>query len=1112
MNDTETPATTNRIRAALAALLVVLVAMFGTLSAPAAFAAGANITAEVANASESGLTIQVAASGLPEGVTGTYAALIVQGQDDALNNQEYVAFALPFPAVSAGSSSFALTAPLAKLDRSLTYEVVMWKQHSSFTPENLYGRSVVSISDGQWDAVFPPAPEPEPEPEPTQPTEPTEPTEPEPVVPLVETTVAASAADGLSVSVAGTQFGAATGVYAALIEEGTEAGVTAGGGFLAMEYVRGVTDGAFSVDLIAAAAELDAAKAYEVIVWKQHTMPDADTILARDDVLITAEQWNALQPSEMQPAIEVFLADGTTPAGDTRLRAGDEIVVKGSGYDPAANIGGRGVPIPKDLPQGTYVVFGDFAANWQPSAGAASSSRSVGSQLWALAEGVLDQVPTQYQSIIRAQWVDIEDDGTFVARLTLKDAPASPGGGAYGVYTYAAGGVHNAAQERGVPVNYATEAEAVVASAVSVDATDLIVNVTGEGFADITGAYVALIEEGTETNVTAGGGFLAMQYVRGIADGAFATELVAAGDTLDSSKAYEVIVWQQHTMPTADTIYVRGGVTITPEQWTKLKGEKPKPPVDPTDPPTTPTKPTNPAKPVAGGSLRWAISSSFVNYITGDIAQGQIFVSGGATRSGGQFQFGQAAGSTYTPSTGVGAVSYNGSVRFTGHHGVLDVTVSNPRVEITSSSNATLYVTHGGSRVAFATVNLAAAAKTTAEGAVTYTAAPTSLTSAGRDRVLDGNSTNLNPVTFTIGTVAPAPNGTVGTVAAASVEKKAELPSAPPASDGIHIDDASLEALQTGASATVSASGFQPNERGIKVVVYSTPVQLATVDADANGVATWTGTLPATLEDGAHTLTFQGSVDRGLEFTLARTAAAIGQCTVEGATLNWGYKESFRNYIEGIAHGGWDLTGVVYEFPEFVWSGGTGSFDQDSGNGLVDFGGTIAFHGHDGALDTKLNNARVELAGDTGYIVFDVAGTTQAGEAIDAQGVRFVEFSLADATTENGSLSVSEAETVLTDSGSAAFGTYAAGESFDPVSFSIPVGADCGVLPVDEGETAEAPVAAVSAAVEPVAGDAAGFPLWAWVVVGLLVVGAGVGTGVIVQRRRAAASATISED
>ncbi|WP_194421373.1 HtaA domain-containing protein [Microbacterium abyssi] len=1098
MNHPESHATSSRPRAALAAVLAVLMTMFGTLTAPAALAAeGATVAPQVAAASESGLTIQVNASGLPEGVAGAYAALIVQGEDEALNSMQYVAFALPFPAVSAGSTSFSLNAPVAKLDRSLTYEVVMWKQHSGFTPENLYGRSVVSVSDGQWDAVFPPAPEPEPEPEPA---------------PAVAVSVsAASAAEGLVVSVDGADFAGATGAYVALIEKGTESEVTAGGGFLAMQFVRGISDGAFQVNLTASADALEKTTSYEVIAWQQHTLPTSATIYTRADVAISEAQWAALH-SVAQPSIEVFLADGATPAGETTLRAGDEIVVKGSGYDPGANVGGRGVPIPSNLPQGTYVVFGDFASNWQPSTGAASSTRSVGAQVWALAESVLEQVPERYQGAIRAQWVDIADDGTFQATLTLKDAPASPEGGSYGVFTYAAGGVVNAAQEQGAMLNYSTEPESgpamTVTNAASVDGTDLVVDLEGAGFTDIPGVYAALIEAGTEADVTAGGGFLGMEYVRGIADGAFTTALTAAGDALDSSKKYEVIVWQQHTQPTAETIYARSEVTITAEQWKKLAGDTTTPP---TTPPTEPTNPpTAPATPVAGGSLRWAISSTFVNYIT-TTAQGEIFVSGGATRSGSQFQFGQAAGTTYNPATGLGHVGYNGSVRFTGHHGVLDVTVSNPRVEIASATSATLYVTSGGARVPFATLNLAGTAKTTSNGAVTYTAAPATLTSSGRDQVLSGFTTSLNPVTFTIGTPAAAPNGAVGTVAAASVQPDAQLPSTPPASDGLEIDEANLEALQTGASATVTASGFQSNEQDIKVVVYSTPVLLGTVEADANGVATWTGALPATLADGEHTLTFQGSVDRGLTFTLDRAATtAIGQCAVGGATLDWGYKESFRNYIEGIAHGGWDLAGVAYEFPEFVWSDGSGSYDAESEAGLVDFGGTIAFHGHDGALDTKLNNARIELAGDTGYVVFDIAGTTQGGEAIDQKDVRFVEFSLADAANAEGVLTLADAATALTEAGAAAFGTYAAGESFDSVSFSIPVGADCGAAPVDEVvEDAEAPV--VAAAIAPISTDA-GFPVWAWIVIGLLVVGAGAGTGIAVQRRRAAASAAVSED
>ncbi len=149
----------------------------------------------------------------------------------------------------------------------------------------------------------------------------------------------------------------------------------------------------------------------------------------------------------------MLAADGTTPLGDTPVAVGDTIVVRGTGFDPAANVGGRGVPIPATLPQGTYVVFGSFAEQWRPSEGAAASTRKVGSQVWALAEPVLDQVPAQYQSVVRAQWTDITPDGNFEARLVVKN-PAALEGGRYGVATYGAGGVSNAAQELFVPVAY----------------------------------------------------------------------------------------------------------------------------------------------------------------------------------------------------------------------------------------------------------------------------------------------------------------------------------------------------------------------------------------------------------------------------------------------------------------------------------------------------------------------------------------------------------------------------------------------------------------------------------------------------------------------------------
>src|SRR5690606_28703656 len=204
-------------------------------------------------------------------------------------------------------------------------------------------------------------------------------------------------------------------------------------------------------------------------VFRNGTEPDATTEAATLTVV----------PAEVspvfEPAVEVFAADGVTPVGDAPVTFGDTVVVRGTGFDPAANVGGRGVPIPADLPQGTYVVFGKFAEQWRPSQDVASSARVVGAQKWALAESVLDQVPAQFQGAIRKDWVAIEADGSFEAELVLTDREEGwPAEGVFGVYTYAAGGITNPAQELSVPLDVVEEGveEPVLEPAIEVFAAD----------------------------------------------------------------------------------------------------------------------------------------------------------------------------------------------------------------------------------------------------------------------------------------------------------------------------------------------------------------------------------------------------------------------------------------------------------------------------------------------------------------------------------------------------------------------------------------------------------------------------------------------------------------
>jgi hypothetical protein len=548
----------------------------------------------------------------------------------------------------------------------------------------------------------------------------------------------------------------------------------------------------------------------------------------------------------------------------------------------------------------------------------------------------------------------------------------------------------------------------------------------------------------------------------------------------------------------------------TPEPGTPTEPGTPGTPTNPGIPttPGLPATPTQPApEPAAGGSLRWAVSSAFARYVTGPIASGSIAVSGGATQAGGRYQFGQADGSTFDPATGVGSVGYRGAVRFTGHNGILDVTVADPQLRVTGRDTAALYVTSGGASVHLADVDLRRAVRTQIGQTVTFADAPTTLTADGRARVFGGNATTLDPLTVTIGSPALAPSGGTGTVAAAAPSPEVRsIPATAPTSDGIQLDAATRAALEAGEPVTVSAGGFGAGETGIAVVVYSTPVLLDTVTADADGIATWTGSLPATLPDGAHTLTFQGSVDRGVSFTLTRAAStAEGACVVSGADLRWGYKESFRVYIEGIAAGGWELTDVAYDYPQFVWEGGEGSLAADAGAGLVGFGGSIRFTGHDGALDTTLSDARIELAGDTGYLVFDIAGTTQDGAAVAETGVRLAEFAVPADAVQDGAFVLDAVPAALTAAGSAAFGSYPAGEELDPVSATLPMADGCDAPAAAPTVAEEAAAAGGPEETAMIAADAdAPAPAWPWIAGGAaaLVLAAAV-ILVLARRRRA---------
>ena len=143
---------------------------------------------------------------------------------------------------------------------------------------------------------------------------------------------------------------------------------------------------------------------------------------------------------------------------------------------------------------------------------------------------------------------------------------------------------------------------------------------------------------------------------------------------------------------------------------------------------------------VADATLTWGFKESFRAYLSGTIAKGSWTAFDGATYDVPNFSFPHQSGS-YNPESSQADIMFAGTVVFTGHEGVLNSTVSNPRLVATSDTSATLFVDISGetmdgvtvseTAVSFANVDLGLATVTRDGMTVTIADAPATLTRDG---------------------------------------------------------------------------------------------------------------------------------------------------------------------------------------------------------------------------------------------------------------------------------------------------------------------------------------------------------------------------------------------
>ncbi|MGO3146467.1 MAG: HtaA domain-containing protein [Leucobacter sp.] len=761
------------------------------------------------------------------------------------------------------------------------------------------------------------------------------------------------------------------------------------------------------------------------------------------EVAVTATE--ASTPEVPAPSVEVV---GSVT--DLDSDAENVVTVKGSGFLPQApETSGTRPPLAGKF-AGTYVVFGSFADVWQPSEGALSSSRKVLQQKWA--------VPAENMTAIggaASGAIELKADGTFETELTLTaDESAALAGGSYGIATYSGSGAKYAPFETFTEVTFKKPAPSVevVGSVSGLDPeAENVVTVNGSGFVSdapaTSGARPPLAGKFTGTYVVFGSFADAWQPSTGAAsstravmsqkwavpaesmaliggasagaielkaDGTFETELTL---TADESKALADGSYGIATYP-------GGGAKYAPfETFTEVTFESPEPeaPVE------------------ATGGLDWAFNTGW-NFYVKNIAAGSIAGSNGATvDTAGKANYAQSAGGDFTPSTGVGTIQYQGTVRYQSTAHGIDIAIKNPWIVFTSKTAATLTAEVSTSdsagvgsmkRVTVATLTPGASSEAEdglfvwaeASGVFANTIQPAGWVDYAGDTIA--------PLSFTYGAAEPEAatgdlvwafntgwNFYIKNIAAGTIE----------GSSGATVDS-------TGKASYVQVSGgdydsktgvgsiqyqgtvrYQSTAHGIDIalkdprIVFTSKsaasmsaeistsdasgvssmkrIKVATLSPDTavqreNGLLSWNdvqgvfaGTIqpegwveyagkaiaPLTMTYGAESTDVPVDPETPSKPPVKPTPkptpkpAGVSQ---QAGSLNWGVSSGFRAYATGpIAKGTVSTSGVGSSGGAFLFPQATGgSWNKTSQTGSVQFSGVVGFSGHKGLMSETFAN------------------------------------------------------------------------------------------------------------------------------------------------------------
>ena len=455
-------------------------------------------------------------------------------------------------------------------------------------------------------------------------------------------------------------------------------------------------------------------------------------------------------------------------------------------------------------------------------------------------------------------------------------------------------------------------------------------------------------------------------------------------------------------------------------------------------------------------SVDWGVKSSFRRYITGPVAGGSQELTGATSNADGSYHFTAAEGTV--EADGSYHVKFTGSrVKYTGHHGVLEVTISdlelvikdgqgslyaniserpyngnttpNPPVQhdhtLIGAFDASSLKNEGGQ------LTLAASDATKVKLSAEATSVFAGFYQAGQE--LDALAFSAKLVTKQ----APAPEKPADPTPEPSQPAPEPSKPADPAPEPSQPAPEQSKPAETPApqpSQSSEAPAPQPSQTS------ETPASTPSKPSEAPS------SQPAPQPSQSSEAAKPAPAQPPATDAAPRTDVPKGQGhIIESGNLTWNIRDSFLHYLNTIARGNITVEGLSKNAAGGLdFTSASGSYDESTKTGQINFAGKVHISGHHGQLNSSFENTRLVIKEGKGYLVVDAEALNMQGENRPFKDLVLAEVDLSGATLENNVLSAKNAAVTVTVEGSEAIfaGQYndADKRAMAPLSFSAKLG------------------------------------------------------------------------